>query len=228
MGFNKPKISAVIPTKNEEKTIGNIVKGVKKIVDEVLVMDGYSMDATREIAAGAGARVELVTQKGKGVAIRQAINKVEGDIIVFIDGDGSHVIEDIPMLIKPILDGEADHVSASRTRGGSDELHGDIEKFVKMVGSDIITLAINYRFNVRLTDSQNGFRAIKTEIIRKLNLQENITTIEQEMIIKTLKKGYIIVEIPSHEYERKFGSSKIELKKVWHRYIYSFLKYLFF
>lgn len=228
MTSNRSKISAVISTRNEEKTIGRVIKEVKPFTDEILVMDGHSTDATREIAACAGAKVELDTGKGKGAAMRQAINEVKGDIIVFIDGDGSHDPKDIPKLVKPILDGKADHVSASRTRGGSDELHGDIEKFIKMIGSDIITMGINYKFNVRLTDSQNGFRAIKTEVARKLNLQENITTIEQEMIIKTLKKGYRITEIPSHEYKREFGTSKIILKKAWLRYVYSFLKYLFF
>ena len=153
---------------------------------------------------------------------------MRGDIIVFIDADGSHDPDDIPELIKPIIEGRVDHMTASRMRGGSDELHGDFSKFFRMMGSDIITLGINYRFNVRLTDCQNGFRAIKTEVARKLDLKENITTIEQEMIIKTLKKGYSMGEIPSHEYERKYGESCISLQKVWFRYVYSWLKYLFF
>ena len=74
---------------------------------------------------------------------------------------------------------------------------------------------------------QNGFRAIKTSVAKSLNLKENITTIEQEMVMKSLKKGCRIGEIPSHEYERKHGTSVIILKKVWFRYIYSFIKNLF-
>jgi len=97
-----------------------------------------------------------------------------------------------------------------------------------MVGSDIITLGINYRFNVRLTDSQNGFRAIRSDVARKLPLKENITTIEQEMIIKTLKLGYRMGEVPTHEYARRGGESKISARKVAWRYVYSWLKYLFF
>jgi dolichol-phosphate mannosyltransferase len=88
-------------------------------------------------------------------------------------------------------------------------------------------LGINYRFGVRLTDSQNGFRAIRRDAALSLGLQENITTIEQEMIIKTLKKGYRITEVPAHEYARKYGDSNIKLGKVWFRYVYSWLKYLF-
>jgi dolichol-phosphate mannosyltransferase len=113
-------------------------------------------------------------------------------------------------------------------RGGSDELHGDLGKFIRMVGSDIITLGINYRFGVRLTDSQNGFRAIRKSVAESLGLREDITTVEQEMIIKTLRKGYRIFEVPSHEYARKFGDSNINVRKVWFRYVYSWIKYLFF
>jgi dolichol-phosphate mannosyltransferase len=130
--------------------------------------------------------------------------------------------------VRPILDDEADHVTGSRMRGGSDELHGDFGKFIRMIGSDIITLGINYRFNIRLTDSQNGFRAIKASVAKKLPLQENITTIEQEMIIKTLRLGYRMSEIPTHEYARKFGESNIRISKVWWRYVWSWLRYLFF
>jgi dolichol-phosphate mannosyltransferase len=81
---------------------------------------------------------------------------------------------------------------------------------------------------VRLTDSQNGFRAVLTTTARDLGLREDITTIEQEMIIKTLKKGYRIVEVPTHEYKRLHGDSRINVNKVAFRYVYSWLKYLLF
>lgn len=81
---------------------------------------------------------------------------------------------------------------------------------------------------MRLSDSQNGFRAIRGEVLKNLDLEENITTIEQEMIIKTLKKKYRMAEVPTHEYKRKFGKSNIVMRKVFFRYIYSFVKYLYF
>ncbi|NOZ64741.1 MAG: hypothetical protein GXO71_07475 [Caldiserica bacterium] len=81
---------------------------------------------------------------------------------------------------------------------------------------------------VRITDSQNGFRAIKKEVIQKLNLKEDITTIEQEMVIKVLKKGYRIREVPSHEYARKSGKSKISLWRDSWRYVFSLFRYLYF
>jgi dolichol-phosphate mannosyltransferase len=140
-----------------------------------------------------------------------------------MDADGSHDPADIPRLVEPIRKLNADLVIGSRGRGGSDELHGDIEKLLRVVGSDLILIGINWRWKQNLTDSQNGFRAIRTKVIRSLGLKENITTIEQEMTMKCLRKGYTVSEVPTHEYARWYGESSIKLSRVWFRYIYSFL-----
>lgn len=222
------KLSIIIPTKNEEKNIRDIIAKCKRYSDDIIVIDAHSQDKTRHLAESLNAEVYLDNRKGKGEAMRIGISKAKKDIIVFIDADGSHDPDDIPKIVNPILEGKADHVSTSRMKGGSDELHGDMGKFIRMIGSDIITMGINYRFGKDLTDSQNGFRAIKRDVASALGLKEDITTIEQEMIIKTLKKGYRITEVPSHEYARKYGSSRITISKVWPRYVYSWIKYLFF
>ena len=222
------KISIVIPAKNEGKTIGKIIKECKKYGDEIVVIDGHSTDDTKKVSLACGAVVYEDHRKGKGEAIRTAIKKVKGDIVVFIDADGSHDPKDIPKLVAPIIKGKFDHVVASRGLGGSDELHGDFGQFIRMVGSEIITLGINYRFNVRLTDSQNGFRALLVKVARKLDLKEDITTIEQEITMKTLKAGYRMGEVSSHEYERITGKSKVTVGKMAWRYFYTWLKYLFF
>ena len=221
------KITVVIPTKNEEKTIAEIINRCKVHGDEIMVVDGHSEDNTRAIAQKEGAKVVLDNGKGKGDGLRVGINEASGDVLVFIDADGSHDPDDIPKLVKPILEDKADLVIGSRGKGGSDELHGDVEKLLRMIGSDIILIGINKKWKVHLTDSQNGFRAIRTEVARQLNLKENITTIEQEMTMKCLKKGFIVDEVPTHEYERKHGKSVISLRKVWFRYIWSFIKNLF-
>ena len=222
------KISVVIPTRNEEGMIKEIIEGCRPYADELLVVDGHSSDKTREIAEAAGVKVILDNGKGKGAALRYAATVVTGDIIVFIDADGSHDPRDIPKLVEPIIKGEADHVSGSRLIGGSSELHGGFDECFRLMGSSFITACINWRFKVILSESQNGFRAIKTDVIRQLGLEENITTIEQEMIMKTLKKGFRMAEVPTHEHKRKMGYSKISLKKVWFRYVYSMVKYLLF
>ena len=98
--------------------------------------------------------------------------------------------------------GSADHVVASRLRGGSSELHGGFDEFLRLAGSSFITACINWRFACQLSDSQNGFRAVRTSVLRQLDLRENTTTIEQEMTMKTLRHGWRMAEVPSHEHPR--------------------------
>ncbi len=222
-------LCVIIPAKDEEKSIGEIIEGCKKYAERVVVIDGYSKDKTREISEKLNAEVILQKGKGKGAAIRTAKEHVsDEDIVVFIDADCSHDPDDIPELIKPIQEGKADHVTGSRLFGGSSELHGGFDEFMRLTGSSFITFCINNKFKVRLSDSQNGFRAIRGAVLKDLDLRENITTIEQEMIIKTLKKGYIMDEVPAHEYRRKYGESHIEMHRVFFRYVFSFIKYLYF
>lgn len=222
------KITVLIPALNEETTIGDIITRSKKYSDDILVIDGHSNDGTESVSRSLGVKVMLDHKKGKGEAIRSAIPYIEKEITVLIDADGSHDPDDIPKLVQPILENRADHVSGSRLIGGSSELHGGFDECFRLMGSSLITAFINHRFKVRLSESQNGFRAIKTSVLKELDLKENITTIEQEMIIKTLKKGYRMAEAPSHEYKRTAGYSKIKLRKVAFRYVYSMLKYLYF
>jgi dolichol-phosphate mannosyltransferase len=219
-----PTITVVVPTRDEEGLVGEIVDSVRPYADEVLVVDGHSRDRTREIAAEHNARVILDRGKGKGDALRLAFDEARGDIVVFIDADGSHDPKDIPAMVAPIIRGDADMVVGSRGKGGSDELHGTFEQLIRYVGSQLIMLAINYRWNVRLTDSQNGFRAIRRQVGKSLGLTSNLTTIEQEMTMKALKQGYRVGEIASHEYERRWGKSKVVVWKLWFAYIWSFFR----
>jgi len=221
------RVTVVVPAKDEEGLIGEIVESVKAYADEVLVVDGHSRDRTQAIAVEHGARVIQDHGRGKGEALRLAIDVATGDIVVFIDADGSHDPRDIPALVAPIASGRADMVVASRGKGGSDELHGTLEQFIRYIGSQLIMLAINYRWNVRLTDSQNGFRAIRRDVAARLGLTSNLTTIEQEMLMKALKQGYRVDEIASHEYERRWGTSKVVVWKLWFAYVWSFVRNLF-
>jgi len=219
-------ITCVIPAKNEELSVGEVIEKALPYCDEIIVVDGHSSDRTVQVAKSHGVKVLYDNRKGKGDAIRVGAKAARFDVIVFMDADGSHDPADIPRLVEPIREGRADLVIGSRGKGGSDELHGDIEKLLRLVGSDLILIGINLRWKQSLTDSQNGFRAIRSEVIGRLDLKENITTIEQEMTMKCLKKGYIVTEVPTHEYARKYGKSGIKLRKVWLRYIYSFIKNL--
>ena len=207
------KITLLLPTKNEAGGVRQVIEGVHPFVDEILVIDGHSTDGTADIAREAGAWVVHDNGKGKGAALRLGIAEASHEILVCMDADGSHDPNDIPKLVQPILDGEADLVVGSRIRGGSDELHGDFSNFVRAIGSGIITISVNYRWNVRITDTLNGFRAIKTSVARDLNLKANDFDIEQHMVCCCLKKGYTVIDIPSHEGVRLWGVSKLPTYK---------------
>jgi glycosyltransferase involved in cell wall biosynthesis len=222
------RISVVLPVRNEALNVRPVLELAAPFADELLVIDGHSTDGTRDIAAEYGARVILDDGTGKGGAIRTAIREASGDILVFIDGDGSHDPHDIPALVEPIVTGKADHVSGSRMLGGSDELYTTFDQVIRLLGSELITLSINYAQNIRLTDCQNGFRAIRRDVAQTLALREKITTIEQEMVIKTVRSGYRLAEVPTHEYARSNGKSRFQVKDVWFHYIRSWLYYLIF
>lgn len=216
--------SIVIPAWNEEQSIRDVILGVRHLTDDLIVVDGHSKDRTQEISRELGARVVLDHGLGKGDAIRVGLATARYPITVFIDADGSHEPKDIPALVAPIAAGEAELVIASRTRGGSDERYGSFSELVRLVGSVLTTLAINYRYGVRLTDYQNGFRAINTEVGSAIGIKANKTTVEQEMAMLCLNRGYRVTEVPSHEYRRKAGESKIFVPRIAHRYILNLAK----
>ncbi len=222
----RPTVSIVIACRDEAATVGDVVERCRPHAGEILVVDGHSADETRARAEQAGAAVLLDRRRGKGDAMRLGLERARGDIVVFIDADGSHDPDDIPRLLQPLLEDRADLVIASRMRGGSDEFHRGMTEIVRMVGGAVITAGINYRFGVSLSDTQNGFRAIRADAARRLGLVEDITTIEQEMVIKALRRGLRVAEVPSHEYARAHGKSRINVGAVWHRYVYSWLKNL--
>jgi dolichol-phosphate mannosyltransferase len=218
------KTTLVLCNKNESASLGGVIRASRRYVDEILVVDGHSTDGSEDIAKREGVRFITDNGRGKGAAMRLSIQKASGDILVFMDADGSHEPKDIPKLIKPIAQNRADLVLASRTKGGSDELSGSFEKNIRMLGSLIITTCIDLRFGAGISDSQNGFRAIRKTVAFTLGLTENIFTIEQELIMKSLKRGYRIIEIPSHESARTSGVSHIRLWTMSWRYVWSFMK----
>src|SRR5215212_1807462 len=195
-------VTIVIAAKDEEATIGDVVCGCRPYGDEILVVAHCRChDHTVALARAAGARVIVDRGRGKGDAMRCAIGEIKTAVTVFIDADGSHDPTDIPRLVQPIIDDQADHVGGSRLTGGSSELHGGFDEFFRLAGSSLITACINWRFGVRLSDSQNGFRAIRTDVLRELGLTSDGTTIEQEMIMRSLGMRFRVTEVPSHEHK---------------------------
>lgn len=228
--LSDPHIVIVIPAKNEARNLEVLLKRYceLRLPYEVVIMDGHSTDDTGSVASAFHVRMVQDPGKGKGAALRYAIDNLESDILVFMDADNSHDCADVPKLVAPIIEGRADHTSGSRVRGGSDELFGDFNNFLRALGNYVISTGISMRFNLRISDAENGFRAIKTSVARSLGLVENIHTIEQELIIKTLRQGYRLVEVPTHEYERLHGASSISLTSVGWRFVYTWIKYMYF
>jgi dolichol-phosphate hexosyltransferase len=220
-----PAVTAVVPARNEAGTIAAVVQECLHYAGRVIVVEGGSTDRTAEIAAAAGAWVVHDHGLGKGAALRLAVSHVTTPICVFVDADGSHDPIDIPLLVAPLKSGAADHVTGSRLLGGSEELHGGGDEFLRLAGSAFITYLINVRYGARLSDSQNGFRAIRTDLFKQLSLRSRHTTIEMELIMATLAAGRTLTEVPTHERPRAAGYSKISLARpgTWLAYGWSLL-----
>jgi len=218
-----PRITVVIPAKEESATIAAAVTQARRYAGQVVVVDGQSRDGTAERARLAAAHVVCDDGLGKGQALRIGAERARGEVLVFMDADGSHDPADIPRLAGPVLRGEADLVIGSRMLGGSDELHGTFDNFVRNTGSCLLAVLVNRRWDTRLTDIENGFRAVRKDVMRALGTRERGFVIEQEMVLKCLKAGYRVVEVPSHEYERAAGRSKLPTRQGW-RFVWHFAR----
>lgn len=213
--YGDQRVAVVILARNEEMTIADAVRGAVPFAHEVIVMDGRSTDATREEAERCGATVYADPGMGKGSAIRMAIQTLQHDILVFMDADGSHDPEDIPRLVMPVVRGETDLCVGSRFAGGSEELSVSIGQLIRTIGNIMMNIAINKRWNVALSDTLNGYRAARRGAAARVGLRENKHTIEQEMVMKMLRYGWRVINVPTHEYARKYGVSHINIWREW-------------
>lgn len=211
--YKNYSVSLVIPAKNEEGGIAELIDMSRDFADEIVIVDGHSSDKTVERALSRGAKVVFDNKKGKGDAYKVGIKESKGDIIVFMDADGSHDPAQIPALIESMLKDEADFVIGSRHKGGTDEWKGDLDTYLRSVGGGILALAINYIWKAEITECLNGFRAIRRDTALRLDLKANDFDIEQHMIVQCLKKKVRIKEIAAHEYIRKWGTSKLPTYK---------------
>jgi dolichol-phosphate mannosyltransferase len=143
-----------------------------------------------------------------------------------MDADGSHDPTDIPRLAAPIIDGAVDLCVGSRFTGGSEELSITIGQLIRTIGNISMNIAINKRWGVELTDTLNGFRAVRREAALEVGLREDIHTIEQEMVMKMLLAGYSVINIPTHEYSRQHGESHIKIWRQWPRFVWCVVKHV--
>ena len=185
---------AVIPAYNEELSIGSVVLKARRYVDEVIVVDDGSEDDTSLVAREAGAKVIRNERNlGKGESLRRALNLLREskvDVVVLLDADGQHDPDDIPKLVKPIIEGKADMVIGSRKSVREIPLY-------RRIGQRILDYLTRKAAGAEKSfDSQSGFRALSGKAIRVLKLREKGFAIESEMLVNALKAGLKVVEVP--------------------------------
>jgi glycosyltransferase involved in cell wall biosynthesis len=201
------KLSVIMPVYNEKECIERIIERVKKVPveKEILVVDDYSTDGTREILKSTEGIILLLhdRNKGKGAAVRTALKKVSGDIVIIQDADFEYPPEQYPEVIQPIVDGYADVVFGSRFLG----LHR-VFYFWHYVGNRFLTLLTNILYDTILTDMETGVKAFKKEIFDGITIRSNGFDFEPEITAKILKKGYRLYEMPITYYGRGYEEGK--------------------
>lgn len=209
MKYDKNKVSIIIPAKNEAEGLTKIIRSVKPYGTDIIVVDGHSTDSTKEITKKLGTRYYLDNGLGRGDAVRIGIKKAKNEYLLFFDADGSHNEKEIPSLLNPLFKDEADAVIGSRRTGGSFDLNTDIFGIIRSGGSDFLAYLVNRRFNTKYSDILYSFRSIKKPVAKKLQLKSNGFEIEQEFVVKMLKKNFRLSEAPTRENARKWGKSKL-------------------
>ncbi len=207
-----PQISIIIPALNEAESIGHVVASMPwPLIAECIVVDNGSTDATAAIAAAAGARV-ITSQRGYGAACKAGSDAAlpTSTILVYMDGDGSDLIADLPKLIAPIQNNEADFVIGSRTRGTRepDSMLPSQVFAGKFVGAILNLIQLGAKEKVRYTD-MGPFRAIRRSSLDKLQMSELTYGWNLEMQIKAIKHHLRVLEIPVDYRCRIGGASKV-------------------
>lgn len=199
---NKEKLSvgckgviAILPAFNEEISIGSMVLHAREHAERVLVVDDGSSDRTAEIARFAGAEViRHPKNMGKGVALRTGFalaGQNGAKVIVTMDTDGQHDPEEIPKLVAPILQGEADMVNGSRYIYGKDRN----TPFYRRIGQKVLDKATNLNCGLHITDTQSGFRAFSKKSLGVFGFKSNGLAIESEMLMDAANAGLKIKEV---------------------------------
>ena len=201
-------ITIIIPTLNEEKTIGKVVHDFKKELPhaKIIVYDGNSTDKTKQMAKKNGANVYIQKSKGKGTAIQEIFEYFDSDIFVLVDGDDTYSSKDVHILIDSVAKKNADMCVGQRTQNPE---KGAISLLHK-IGNKIISRMISICFKSKITDALSGYRVINRKVVKNIILISKGFEIETELTIKALIDGYKIKEIPvSYKKRPKDSHSKI-------------------
>jgi glycosyltransferase involved in cell wall biosynthesis len=193
-------LSVIIPVYNERDTIERILNRVLSVPlrKELIVVDDGSSDGTREVLTrlqkkyGKKMKLEMHDRnQGKGKAVQTGLARASGDIIIIQDADLEYHPEEYPKAVQLIEDGWADAVYGSRFLG----IHR-VFLFWHYVGNKMLTLLCNIMTSGMLTDMETGFKVMKTDVLKSLDIQSYTFDFEVEVTVKLFRHGYRVYEIP--------------------------------
>ena len=201
---NHSDVSIIIPTLNEEKSIGLVIERVKKFLPgaEIIVVDSSS-DKTAEIASSLGALVVRQERKGYGAAVRKGLETARGRILAFMDGDGTYDPADLKRLIDIVEKGETDVATGLRFSSKPAGM-----STARYLGNFMVNTVFSMLFLRRIMDTQTGMKVFSREAYLKMRLRENGMPFSTEVLTEACRKGLRIVEVRIGYYSR-IGVSKL-------------------
>jgi glycosyltransferase involved in cell wall biosynthesis len=205
------KASVVIPCFNEKDTVEKLLDLVLQvpIEKEVIVVDDFSTDGTREILRRrADERGDFVLRlmdrnRGKGAAVKEGLRAVTGDVIIIQDADLEYDPGDYPVLLRPIQTGKSKVVYGSRFIGEHKAMY-----FWHSVGNQMLTLICNMLFDTTLTDMETCYKVFTVDIAKQLELREPRWGFDPEITARILRMGHRIYEVPISYAGREFHEGK--------------------
>ena len=204
------KLSLIIPAKDEEATLGNLLEDLNNTIPqlegyevEVIIVDDHCKDRTAAIARAMGARVvENKRKPGKGNALRAGFEAATGDLLMMMDADYSHRPEDMAGFLSAMREGVG-LVIGSRVFGGSEEY-----THIRALGNVFLSGALGLSVGRYLSDALNGYKLFRRDVFTSFEFTSRMFEIEIEIIANTMRKGYRVVEVVSHERARAGGEMK--------------------
>ncbi len=202
-----PRVSVVVPTRNEARNLPHVFRDMPPDVHEVILVDGHSTDGTVEVARRLWPQLVVIEQqgRGKGNALALGFAAVTGDVVVMLDADGSADPAEIPRFVAALVAG-ADIAKGSRflPGGGSTDITG-----IRRLGNGVLTGLVNVLWGTRYTDLCYGYNALWARCAREIDIDCDGFEVETLINIRIAEAGWTVAEVPSFELERIHGSSNL-------------------